>query len=113
MNDLSELFAEGTAPEPDPAFALSVAAQIGRERLRGRLLALALPTLVVLALAGGALAAARLIEPVLVQLVAGSPQFMGVPVPLVLGALAAGLALGAGRYVLGPGAGIGAPEPIE
>jgi hypothetical protein len=97
---LSHLFAEGTAPERDPAFAHSVAAGIGRARLGMRLRALALRASGVLALSGATFVAAGVIKPVLVQLVDGWSQFMGVPVPVVLGALTAGLALSAGRYVL-------------
>jgi hypothetical protein len=97
---ISDLFAEGTAPERDPDFALRVAAGIGRERLRVRLGALALRACMVLMLSGATFAAAGVIKPMLVQLVDGSTQFMGVPVPVVLGALAAGLALSARRYVL-------------
>lgn len=97
---ISDLFAEGTAPERDPAFALWVEAGIGRARLRVRLLALALRATVVLMLSGAVFVASRPIKPVLVQLVDGSPQFMGVPVPVVLGVLVAGLALCARRYLL-------------
>ena len=42
-----------------------------------------------------------------------APQFMGVPVPVVLGVLAAGLALLVRPYVLSSGAGAGLLEPIE
>jgi hypothetical protein len=97
---LSSLFADGTAPDHDPAFTAQVAAEIGRARLRTRLLALALQAAMVLTLAGALFVAGRLIEPALVQLaplVEQSPQFMGVPVPLVLGALLVGLALLARR----------------
>ena len=110
---LSDLFIEGTAPDHDPAFALSVAAGIGRARLGCRLLALALPASAVLALSGAAFVAAGVIKPMLVQLLDGSSQFMGVPVPVVLGALAAGLALSARRYVLSTDASVGLLEPIE
>ena len=96
---LSELFAEGTAPERDPAFALWVAAGIGRTRLRMRFLALALRAAVMLMLSVAIFVASRLIEPVLAQLVEGAPQFMGVPVPLVVvGVLVA--AAGAARPAL-------------
>ena len=95
---LSELFAEGTAPERDPAFAQRVAAEIGRTRLRMRFLALALRAAAMLMLFVVIFAASRLIEPVLAQLVEGVPQFMGVPVPMaVLGVLVAGLVLLRGR----------------
>jgi hypothetical protein len=84
---LSDLFAEGTAPEHDPAFTLLVASEIGRARLRRRLLALALRVIVLLILSAPVYLASRQIAPVLAQLVEGWPQFMGVPVPVVLGAL--------------------------
>jgi hypothetical protein len=89
---LSDLFTEGTAPELDPAFALQVAAAIGRARLRGRLLALGLRVTVLLVLSVPVFVASRLIAPVLARLVEGVPKFMGVPVPIVvLGVLVIGL----------------------
>jgi hypothetical protein len=97
---LSDLFAEGTAPESDPGFTGRVEAEIGRVRLRSRLLAVALPACGVLMLSGVLYEAAAVIRPVLAPLVGEAPQFMGVPFPIVLGALAAGLALSARRYVL-------------
>ena len=91
---LSDLFAEGTAPERDPAFTLAVTAEIGRARVRIGLLALALRVAAVLMLAVVLFVASRLIEPALAQLVEGLPRFMGVPVPVVLlGVICAGLAL--------------------
>lgn len=91
---ISDLFAAGTAPERDPAFGLQVAAEIRRSRLRMRILALALRAAMMLMLSGVIFAASRVIEPVLAQLVEGVPQFMGVPVPMVvLGALFAVLML--------------------
>ena len=110
---LSDLFAQGTAPERDPDFALGVAVGIGRARLRARLGALALRAAVGLMLAGVTFVAAGMIKPVLVQLVDGAPQFMGVPLPLVLGVLAAGLAVSARSYVLSRSAGVGLLEPID
>lgn len=98
---ISGLFAEGTAPESDPAFALRVAADIGRARFRSRFLALALPATAVLILSGATFVTAEVVKPMLVQLIDGAPQFMGVPVPVVLGVLAvAGLAASARRYGL-------------
>lgn len=97
---LSDLFAEGTAPERDPAFALRVEAGIGRARLRIRLLELALRAIVVLTLSGALFAAVRAIKPVLGQSIEEWPQFMGVPVPVVLGVVVVGLALRARRYLL-------------
>lgn len=92
-SEFSDLFAKGTAPERDPEFVLLVAAGIGRVRLRNRLFALAGRATGVLVLAVAMFVAISLIKPLLVQLVDGSPQFMGVPVPVVLGGLVAGLAL--------------------
>ena len=112
-DQLSDLFDEGTAPEHDPDFALRVAAAINRERVGARLGWLALRATVVLMLSGATFMAAGLIKPVLVQLVDEAPQFMGVPVPVVLGVLAAGLALLVRPYVLSSGAGAGLLEPIE
>lgn len=97
---LSELFAEGTAPERDPAFALWVAAEIGHTRLLMRFLALAPRVAAILMLSVAIFVASRLIEPVLAPLVEGAPQFMGVPVPMVvLGVLVAGLVLRARPYI--------------
>lgn len=93
---VSDLFAEGTAPERDPAFVLEVAAGIARARLRIRLLTIAYRMTVVLSLSGAIFVAGRLIEPVLT----GLPQFMGVPVPLVLGVLALGLVLRGRRWLV-------------
>jgi hypothetical protein len=97
---MSDLFVQGTAPERDPDFARRVTAEVSRERLRMRLGALTLRAAVVLMISGAAYSAAGMIKPVLAPLFDGSPQFMGVPLPMVLGALAAGLALSAGRYAL-------------
>jgi hypothetical protein len=91
---LSALFADGTSPEHDPAFVLSVAAEVGRTRLRMRFLPLALRTAAMLTVSLVLVMTSRLIEPVLARLVEGVPQFMGVPVPMVvLGVLVAGLVL--------------------
>ena len=89
---LSEVFAEGTAPARDPAFTLSVECEIGRARLRRRLLTLGLRVTVLLMLSVPVFMASRLIAPVLAQLVEGWPRFMGVPVPVVLGVLVVALA---------------------
>jgi|SRR6185312_16472128 len=99
-NQLSDLFARGTAPDDDSAFVASAAADIGRARLRGRPLALARPATGVLALSGAVHVAAGVIRPVLAPRVDGAPEFMGVPMPVALDALAAGPALSARRYVL-------------
>lgn len=110
---LSDLFAEGTAPESDPAFALKVAAGIGRARLGDRLGLLAVRTAGVLALFAAAVLAAGLFRPVLGLLVDESPQFMGVPAPLVLAVLTAGLALTVWRHGQSADAGVGPLEPID
>ena len=110
---LSDLFAEGTAPERDPDFALKVAAGIGRVRLGARLRALALRAAGLLALSGAIFVAAGLIRTVLVPLLDGAPQFMGAPVPVVLGVFVAGLALTV-RAMLPPSdTGVRFLEPIE
>lgn len=95
---LSELFTEGTAPEQDPAFVQRVAVGIGRTHRRMRLLALARRAAVMLMLAVAMYLAVGLIKPVLSQLVEGVPQFMGVPIPMVLCVLVVGLVLRARFY---------------
>src|SRR4051812_26175232 len=104
---LSDLFAQGTAPESDPVFTLSVTAEIGRARRRGRLAAFAVRAGVVSALAGAAFVAAGLSRALLAQLVDEAPQVMGAPAPMVLGVTIVGLALLAWRQVLSPRAGAG------
>jgi hypothetical protein len=96
---LGRLFSAGTAPERDAAFALRVEAEIGRARLGRRLLPVAVRVLLVLTLAGAAFVTARAIEPMLEPVAEIAPQFMGVPLPLVIAALAAGLAVRARRLV--------------
>jgi hypothetical protein len=90
---LAQLFADGTAPEHDAAFDRRVDAQIERERRGLRLLAFAVRSLVIVALAAALFVTVRTLEPALAQIAESSPQFMGVPLPLVLGALAVGLAV--------------------
>jgi hypothetical protein len=97
---LSDLFAEGTAPESDPGFTKRVDAEIRRARLGRRLVALALPATGVLMLSSALYGAASVIRPVLAPLFDAAPQFMGVPLPVALSALAAGLAVSARRFVL-------------
>jgi hypothetical protein len=97
---LSDLFAEGTAPDADPGFARRVEAEIGRARLRSRVLALALPATGVLMFSGALYVATGVIRPALAPLFEGSAQFMGVPVPVVLSVLTAGLTVSARRYIL-------------
>jgi hypothetical protein len=89
---LDELFASGTAPERDAAFAQRVDDRIASERRGFRLAALAVRALVILVLAATLFAIVRLLEPTLQQIVGASPQFMGVPLPLILVVLAIGLA---------------------
>lgn len=96
---LSGLFAEGTSPERDSAFASRVGAEIGRARLGRRLLALALRALAITTLASMIFMTARAIGPMLGAVAETSPQVMGVPLPLVLGALAVGVLARARRFV--------------
>jgi len=98
-DQLTELFADGTAPERDTAFAQRVDARIASARRDLRLLAFAIRTLVILTLAAAMLVTVRLLEPTLQQIAENSPQFMGVPVPLILVALAVGFAVRAMRFV--------------
>jgi hypothetical protein len=98
-DQLAELFASGTAPERDAAFARHIDARIERARRGRRLLALTVRALVILTLAATAFVTIRTLEPVLQQIAESSPQFMGVPLPLVLGALAVGLAVHLRRFV--------------
>jgi hypothetical protein len=90
---LTSLFAEGTAPERDTAFVHRVDAQIERARRGLRIPAFAVRALVILTLAAALFVAVRALEPELKLIAESSPQFMGVPMPLVLGALAVGLAV--------------------
>jgi hypothetical protein len=110
---ISGLFAEGTAPESDPVFAVEVAAGISRARLGDRLRALGLRAVVVLVLSSAIYMAAGVIRPVLAQLVQGAPQFMGVPAPVVLGVLAAALVGALGVRVSLFDAGVRLLEPID
>ena len=105
-----DLFAEGTAPDADPAFEGQVAAGIGRARLGMRLRALGLKAAAAAMLSGVAFLAAAAARPVLAQLTDGSPQFMGAPLPVVLVVLVVGVALIAGRSAWRPDAGA---EPLE
>jgi hypothetical protein len=97
---LTSLFAEGTAPERDAEFARHVGARIASARRGPRLVALAIRTMVILTLAAATVVTARVLEPMLEPIAGGSsPHFMGVPLPLVLGALAVGLAVHLRRFV--------------
>src|SRR5262245_33498011 len=100
---LKELFASGTAPERDAAFASRVDARIASERRSLRLAALAVRALVILMSAAALFMIVRELrpafEPMLEQFAESSPHFMGVPLPLVLGAVAVGLAVSAIRFV--------------
>jgi hypothetical protein len=90
---LDQFFAEGTAPERDAMFARRVNARIASERRGRNLVAVWLRALAILAVAAMLFATIRLAEPVLLQIAETSPHFMGVPVPLILIVLAAGLAV--------------------
>jgi hypothetical protein len=96
---LAELFAEGSAPERDAAFAGRIEAEIGREHLRMRMLAAALRMLAVLTIAGMIFVTIRVMEPALELIAESSPKIVGVPAPLVFGALAIGLFIYAFRRV--------------
>ena len=96
---LTSLFAEGTAPERDTAFVRGVDVQIERERRSLRLLAFAVRASVILTLAAALFVTVRALEPALAQIAETSPQFMGVPMPLVLGAVGVGLAVRAWLFV--------------
>jgi hypothetical protein len=96
---LTGLFADGTAPERDAAFARRVDARIASERRGFRLAALAVRALVTLMLASALFVTVRELGPTLQQIVSASPQFMGVPLPLILIVLAIGLAVRALRFV--------------
>jgi hypothetical protein len=96
---LANLFAEGTAPERDAAFASRVDAGIERARRNARLRTLAIRALVFLTFAAALFGTIRVIEPLLKPLAESSPHFMGVPLPLVLGVMAIGLAIRAMRFV--------------
>ncbi len=110
---LSDLFAEGTAPETDLAFVRQVSVGIGRRRRFARLGALVLRGALVLAFSAAAFVAVSAIEPLVAQLIDGAPQVMGAPLPVVLGVLSAGLAMIAWRRVSRYGAGVGFLEPID
>ena len=98
-DQLAELFASGTAPERDAVFAQRVDARIASERRGARFLAFAIRALVIVTLAAAMFVTIRALEPTLQQIAESSPQFMGVPVPLILVALAVGLAVRAMRFV--------------
>ena len=95
MNDpgLADLFAEGTAPERDATFAEGVETRIGRARLAARLALGARAGVVVLALVAAVYVAGRVVAPAVARIAEISPEFMGVPVPLVVGAIITGLLL--------------------
>jgi hypothetical protein len=96
---LTSLFADGTAPERDAAFARRVDARIEGARRGRRLVAFTVRALVILTLAATAFVTIRALEPELQQIAESSPQFMGVPLPLVLGALGVGLAVHYRRFI--------------
>ena len=68
-------------------------------RLGWRFIALAVRALLVLTLAGAIFVTARVMEPALMLIAEGWPQFMGVPLPLVLGAFTVGLFVYARRFI--------------
>ena len=88
--ELSSLFAEGTAPERDATFAEGVGTRIGRARLATRV-ALVARAGIVLALIAAVYVAGHAVAPAFARIAEISPRFMGVPVPLVLGAIVIGL----------------------
>ena len=94
---LSGLFADGTAPERDSAFAARVDAAIGRARW-GIRLARVIAASLALALVMAFYFAGRVVVPPLAGLIGNSPDFMGVPILLVLGMLIIGLLFGTKRY---------------
>ena len=96
---LTELFADGTAPERDAVFAQRVDARIASERRGFRLAALAVRALVILMFAAVLFVTILELEPVLQAIAQSSPHFMGVPLPLILVVLAIGLAVHALRFV--------------
>ena len=101
---LSNLFAEGTAPERDAAFALRIDAQIASERRALRMRALAIRTLMILVLAATTFLMVRALDWALAQMDYSAPLIMGVPLPLILAALMIGLAVrfrGFSRFRLG------------
>ena len=95
---LADLFAEGTAPERDATFAWGVETRIGRARWAARL-ALVARASVVLALIASVYVAGGALAPALARIAEISPEFMGVPVPLVLGAIIIGLLLRVKLYL--------------
>jgi hypothetical protein len=96
---LTGLFAEGTAPERDAAFAQRVDARIVSVRRGARALALSVRVLVMLTLGAIAFATVRLAEPTLRQIAEISPEFMGVPVPLMLTVFGLGLLARLPRFI--------------
>ena len=98
-DQLAKLFAEGTSPERDPQFASRVTAEVDRARLTLRLCKFAIRALMILTLAGAVFVTGRLIGPLLRPIAEISPQFMGVPLPLVACALTLFLGFQAWRFV--------------
>ena len=98
-DQLTDLFASGTAPERDAAFARRIDARIASERRGFHLAALAVRALVILMFAAALFVTIRELEPALQEIAGSSPQFMGVPLPMILVVLAIGLAARALRFV--------------
>jgi hypothetical protein len=96
-DQIAELFSAGTASERDAVFAGSVDARIARARRASRLLALALRVAVIVMLAVAVFVTIHVLEPTFQQIAEISPEFMGVPVPLVLVAITTGVAIYAWR----------------
>ena len=96
---LEDLFAEGTAPERDATFVEGVETRISRARLAARVLALMARASLVLALIGAVYVVGRAVTPAFERVAEVSPEFMGVPVPLVLGAIIIGLLLRVKPYL--------------
>lgn len=93
---LSSLFAEGTAPERDAAFAQRVNAQIGGARVRLPL-SLLMRAAGAFAVAGAIYLTGRALETAPIGMAETSLRFMGVPAPIVLGVLLVALAVRSGR----------------
>lgn len=96
---LTSLFADGSAPERDTAFARGVDVRIERERRGLRLAVFAVRALMILMAAAALFVTVRVAEPELAQIAESSPQFMGVPLPLILVVLGVGFAVRAWLFV--------------
>ena len=97
--ELAKLFARGTAAERDARFAARVEAEIRKVRSSIRLPHVAVICLLALALAAALYLTGRTIAPGLARIAEYSPDFMGVPVPLVLATPFFGVLLRVRRYL--------------